>query len=118
MGDFEGEYGIQVMPAYSVTVREIYSFKVCQRGGIQYIFQVTTTPTSVRNGSIGNRRRIYIKNKSGVTIYYGFNDLLDTSNSQILANNEERVFNLMPEQELYVCTASGTANINVLELWC
>jgi hypothetical protein len=74
---------------------------------------VTTSPTLLV-GAIAMYREIHIHNESG-NIYIG-NANVTTETGVKVDNNTHDIMHLSPNETMYAVTASGTANVWILEL--
>ena len=75
---------------------------------------VTTTATAIPATALAGRRAMMVRNNGSVTVYLGDSTVTST-NGFPLSPGEEKSYELGPPVTLYGITASGTADVRVLE---
>lgn len=87
-------------------------------GGISSLKQsattVETTAKPIPATALTNRRTILVYNNGSEIVHLG-NNTVTTTNGYPLAPGDEKAFDITDDAVLYGRTASGTANIRVLE---
>lgn len=77
---------------------------------------VSTTPTPLPDEVLAYRRSLVIYNNAASTIYVGGSDVTATNGMPVPATSYSPAFDAGPKMIVYAVTASGTANVRVLEL--
>lgn len=85
---------------------------------LQQLVTVANTATLLPAAALANRHYVLISNKSGKKIYVGSATVTAAGAAQgvEVSNNDAIGFDLGPNNPIYGITASGTADVNVLEL--
>ena len=86
-------------------------------GGVQAVFEVTTTPKPVRCGSANYsiRKSVSVYNPGPKDIYWGWNDGLLVANGTPIGRGVERWFSVSAYANLYLVLASGTQDVRITE---
>ena len=77
---------------------------------------VTTTPTPLPDEVLAYRRSLVVYNNSSSTIYVGGSDVSSTNGMPVPASSYSPAFDAGPRMIIYGVTATGSANVRVLEL--
>lgn len=78
---------------------------------------VTTTPIEVRVGStrLENRKLVMIYNNSNVTLFFGFNSAVNSTNGMPLPANTSVTLAIGDNLPIFIVASSGSRNIRIIE---